>query len=145
MICSAVPHSWIGASARKLARLPVAAPPSTHASSNAASDSARFFGPAMNPPSSGSIKAEVIPARSKASIISAFAGVHSCVLRSPAATICATVVRATVRADCTSICRSKRSANRHWIWRTASPGSVCMVFTSGAAAVAIDLNLAQFP
>jgi hypothetical protein len=27
-----------------------------------------------------------------------------------------------VRADWTSICRSKRSAKRHWIWRTASPG-----------------------
>ena len=108
-----MPHSWIGASARKLARLAVAAPPSTHANSNAASDKARFFGPAMNPPSSGSIKAAVIPARSNASIISRFAGVHSWVLRSPAATIRATVPRATPRADCTSICRSNRSANLH--------------------------------
>ena len=91
--------------------LAVAAPPSTQASSKAASASARFLGPMMNPPSSGSMKAAVMPARSKASIISALPGVHSWVLRSPAATSRATVPRATPRADCTSICRSKRSAN----------------------------------
>ena len=103
----------MGERARKLARLAVAAPPSTQASSKAASDSARFLGPAMNPPSSGSIKAAVMPARSKASIMLALPGVHSWVLRSPAATSCATVPRATPRADWTSICKSKRSAKRH--------------------------------
>ena len=52
----------MGESARQLASAPVAAPPSTHANSNAVRASARFFGPAMNPPSSGSMKAAVMPA-----------------------------------------------------------------------------------
>src|ERR1035441_628733 len=85
----------MGASAREPARLAVAAPPSTQASSKAASESARFLGPEMKPPSSGSMKAAVMPARSKASIMPALPGVHSWVLRSPAATNWATVPRAT--------------------------------------------------
>ena len=52
--CSGVPRSCIGASPRLPARLPVAAPASTHDNSKAMSASARFFGPAMNPPCSGS-------------------------------------------------------------------------------------------
>ena len=64
----------MGARARKLARLAVAAPPSTQASSNAARERARFLGPAMKPPSSGSMKAAVMPERSKASSISFFGG-----------------------------------------------------------------------
>ena len=46
----------MGERARNPARLAVAAPPSTQASSKAASASARFLGPAMKPPSSGSMK-----------------------------------------------------------------------------------------
>ena len=58
--------------ARKPARLAVAAPPSTQASSKADRARARFLGPMMKPPSSGSMKTAVRPARSKASIISFF-------------------------------------------------------------------------
>jgi len=73
----------------------------------------QVLGPVMKPPSSGSMKTAVSPARSKASSISLLAGVHSWVLRSPAATRRATVPRATPRADWTSICKSNRSAKRH--------------------------------
>ena len=104
--CSGVPHSWIGANARLPARLPVAAPPSTHDNSNATSASARFFGPAMNPPCSSSMNAAVRPASSIALSSCAFCAVHSCELRAPSATMRATGPRATRRADCTSICRS---------------------------------------
>src|SRR5450631_2771219 len=83
------------------------------------------------------MKAAVMPARSKASIISLLDWVHSCVFLSPAATRRATVDRATTREDCTNICRSNRSAKRHWIWRTASPGRVTMVFVSRTVAVPI--------
>ena len=122
--CSGVPRSWIGESARFPARLPVAAPPSTHESSNAASASAKFFGPSMYPPCSISTNADVIPASSNTLRSPSFASVHSCVLRPPSATTWATGPRATARVDCTSIWRSNRSAKRHMIWRTSSPGSV---------------------
>ena len=62
--CSGVPRSWIGARARLPARVPVAAPPSTQASSKATSARARFLGPSMKPPCSGSMKTAVMPASS---------------------------------------------------------------------------------
>ena len=64
--CSGVPRSWMGESARLPARLQVAAPPSTQASSIATSARARFFGPSMKPPWPGSMKQVVIPASSNA-------------------------------------------------------------------------------
>ena len=81
--CSGVPRSWMGATASTCARLQVAAPASTHASSNATSASAKFFGPRMNPPCSGSRNIAVRPASSKARSRPAFSSVHSCELRAP--------------------------------------------------------------
>src|SRR5208282_2217715 len=128
----------MGAKARHPARLAVAAPPSTQANSNATSASARFRGPAMNPPCSGSIKTAVMPDWSKASNISALAGVHSWVLRPPCATKRATVPRATARTDRTSIWRPQRSAKPHWIWRAASEGRVRSISSLWRVAVDID-------
>jgi len=115
--------------------LPVAAPPSTHDNSNASSAIARFFGPAMNPPCSMSRNTDEIPDSSNTFNNSALPVVHSCELRPPSATIRATGPRATRRDDWMSICMSNRSLNRHMIWRTSSPGSVCNVITGAVGVV----------
>ncbi len=122
---------------------PIADPPSTQASSRAASANARFLGPSRNPPNSGSCKTELIPAASKASRSAAFSGVHSWVWRPPSATNRATGPRATARADCTSICRSSRAANRHMIWRASSPGSV--LSPGFEALLGCDLLMTDYP
>ena len=88
---------------RLLARPQVAAPASTHAISNASSDSARFLGPSMKPPNSGSSPAAVMPASSKCRSMLFFSSVHSWLLRAPSATRRAMGPRATLRALCTSI------------------------------------------
>ena len=120
----------MGARARQLAKLPVAAPASTQESSKATSARARFLGPSIKPPWAGSRKTAVIPDSSKALSRFDFSSVHSCVLRAPSATRRATGPRATPREDCTIICKSYRSAKRHMIWRASSPGNVRKVSLS---------------
>ena len=125
----------IGASARCCARIPAAAPASTHDSSNATSASARFFGPATTTPASGSRHAVVMPARSNSARSACFSTVHSCVCRPPCATSFATGPRATPRAAWISIWRSYRSVNRHITRRASSPGSVRSVSLDWARSV----------